>query len=387
MTGMRVFGIVAEFDPFHKGHEYLIRQARERGATHIAVVMSGAAVQRGEPAVCSKHERAEAALNCGADLVAELPAPFSCSMAKFFGSAAVHILGQLCIDALCFGSETDDPGLILAAAKAMNDLEDSESVRRRLDSGMSYPAALHAAAAELCGEETVAVLASPNSTLGVEYVRALMAQGIRADVLPVKRFGSEHDKKGGALPSGSELRELLAAGCDISGKVPDGCAPRVLYDPARADDILLYHLLTADKDELLRLPELNAPIADRILKARRDPPDTLSGFLAAVKSANITMARLRRSALHLALAVTRKDIIFPPFVRVLAFNARGAEILRRARGDIPVSTSLRDIADSSPAAARIAAVEQRAVYLQQLCRVTEGKRFENEYTRKIVIKK
>ncbi len=391
MTARRAMytaGIVAEFDPFHKGHEYLLRQARERGATHIAVVMSGAAVQRGEIAVCSKHERAEAALWCGADLVAELPAPYSCSMAEYFAEAAVRILGQLSINALCFGSEIDNADNIINAARAMDELSDSSAVRSLLAQGMSYPAAVHAAAAEKFGGETAAALGTPNSTLGVEYVRALMKNNIAADILPVKRIGAGHDKRGGDYPSGSELRERLLLGGDISDGVPVSCTPRVVYDPARAGELLLFPLLTAAREELVTLPEINEAIADRIIKVRRDPPDSFAEFLTAVKTANITHARLRRSALHLLLGVKKSDLSAPPFVRVLAFNRRGAEILRRAKADVPVSASLKELENSSMQAAHIIGIENKAVRLQQLCRVTDGsKRFENEYTRKIVIKK
>nr|MCR5123429.1 nucleotidyltransferase family protein [Ruminococcus sp.] len=228
-SAMYTAGIVAEFDPFHKGHEYLLKQARERGATHIAVVMSGAAVQRGEIAVCSKHERAEKALRCGADLVIELPAPFSCSMAEYFAGAAVRILGQLNIDALCFGSEVDNADNIIGAARAVDELSDSAAVKSLLAEGLSYPAAVHAVTAEKFGGETAAALGTPNSTLGVEYVRALMKNGVAADILPIKRVGAGHDKRGGDYPSGSELRERLMRGEDISGGVPEDCVPQAIF--------------------------------------------------------------------------------------------------------------------------------------------------------------
>ena len=375
---MYVAGIVAEFDPFHKGHEYLLRRTRELGATHIVVAMSGDVVQRGETAVCPKHERAEMAVRHGADLVIELPAPYSCSMAAFFADAAIRLLGRVGIDALAFGSETDSADLIRMAASAVDELSDSEEVRRLTTKGMTYPAALHAAAAERFGGKAAAVIASPNSTLAVEYVRALVRNGISAEILPVRREGAAHDSTEGA--SGSNLRRLLAAGEDIAGFVPEGCVPRELSEPSGADDILLYGLLTADRDTLLRLPEVNEPLADRIIKARRDPKPTLGEFLQDVKSANFTLARIRRSALHLALGVTREDFIEPPYVRVLAFNDRGAEVLRRVEG-VPKSVSLRELEGSSEEAAKIIAIENRAVRLQQMCR--KKRNFDNEYTRKI----
>lgn len=377
-------GIVAEFDPFHRGHEYLIQQARERGASHIAVVMSGAAVQRGSAAVCSKHERAQMAVRCGADLVAELPAPYSCSMAEYFADGAVRILGKLGIDTLCFGSETENADSIKKAAAAADVLKDSEEVRELLAQGMSYPAAVQRVMCELYGSDTAAAVSTPNSTLGVEYTRALARNGIKARILPIKRRGSQHGGIGGEFPSGSELREVMQSGGEISCGVPEGCVPKVIYDPRRGDEILLYRMLTASKEELLRLPEVNESVADRIIKVRRDPPDSFEEFIMAVKTANITHARLRRSALHLVLGITAADLIEPPYVRILAFNRRGAEILRRAEASAAVSASLRELEDSSDGAAHIIAIENRAVRFQQMCGTVSG-RFENEYTRRVRI--
>lgn len=38
---MKICGITAEYNPFHKGHAYQIEKARQAGATHILAVMSG----------------------------------------------------------------------------------------------------------------------------------------------------------------------------------------------------------------------------------------------------------------------------------------------------------------------------------------------------------
>ena len=66
---MRVTGIIAEFNPFHNGHKYLLDHAE--GVKIVA--MSGNFVQRGEPAIVDKWTRAQMALENGADLVVELP--------------------------------------------------------------------------------------------------------------------------------------------------------------------------------------------------------------------------------------------------------------------------------------------------------------------------
>jgi predicted nucleotidyltransferase len=384
MIFMYAVGIVAEFNPFHKGHAYLIAEARSRGASHIAVAMSGAAVQRGELALCSKHERAAAAIENGADLVVELPAPFSCAAAPWFADSAVQILGQLGINALAFGSEYESRELLLSAADCVFSLAESREVLKLVSDGFSYPAALQKAAAEQFGEQIAEVISSPNSTLAIEYILALRRHLPSADIIPVKRRGAAHDgAPESGFASGSYLRECILSGENTAEYIPEKSAPSAVCNPEIAEKIIYYNLLSADRERLLRLPEANAALADRILNAAKNPKPYLAEFLLDVKSRNFTLARIRRTALHLALGIEKSDIIPVPHIRILAFNKRGAEILRRAEPQIPVSTSLRELENSSVQSRRIVAIEQNAVRLMQ---IGMGN-FENEYTKKIVIKK
>ena len=116
---MKITGIIAEYNPFHKGHQLHIQTARQRGATHVAVVMSGNFVQRGAPALLSKQLRARAALESWADLVLELPLPYACATAQrcaYGGVATLQGLG--CVDELFFGSESGNLDLLEQAAQA-----------------------------------------------------------------------------------------------------------------------------------------------------------------------------------------------------------------------------------------------------------------------------
>ncbi|MBR1422357.1 MAG: nucleotidyltransferase family protein [Ruminococcus sp.] len=372
---MTTAGIVAEFNPFHKGHEYLMAEARSKGATHIVCCMSGAAVQRGELAITDKHTRAAAAVRGGADLVVELPAPFSCSSAEIFAKYAVRTLLKLGIDVLAFGSEYDDAAVLKKAAEASLGLPDEDLTHRFEADGMTYPAAIAAAARELAGDDVAKVLSSPNSTLAAEYINALHGQ---AEIMPVKRIGAAHDSSSqGELQSGMELRRKILAGEMTTEFEPT--------DPTKAEKIIYYTLLTADRERLMRLPELGEPLVNRIIKLSAEPPQTLEEFLLAVKNKSCTLARLRRSAMHLTIGVNGSEDVIPepPFIRILAMNERGTQILRRAEPDIPVSTSLSTLTASSERAARIIDTENRAVKLMQIC----SGRFENEFTRKITVMK
>ena len=381
---MKACGIIAEFDPFHNGHRYLLEQARASGATHIAVVMSGNAVQRGMPAFFDKFARAENAVTNGADIVLELPAPFSCSNAEIFarsGVSALAALGEGVIERLVFGSETEDTGLILSAAEAAESLRSSEAVAELIREGKSSPAAV----AEVCrkeyGEDIASVLSNPNSTLAAEYCRALKSIAPRIEPFAVKRKGAAHDSFdiSGSFASGSAIREMIAAGKDVTGFMPPISGEYCSYD--KTDSIFLYRLITASREELLSLPDMSEAAADRILKTAEGSFTSAEGFLMACKSKNITLARLRRAALHLVLGVRKEDIAPLPYVRILAFNERGRELLAAGEHTLPIDTSLARLEKISPLAGRVSLLERRAAALRGMGTVTKS--VQNEYKAKI----
>lgn len=120
---MKTAGIIAEYNPFHRGHQYQIDAVRARtGADFIVVAMSGDFVQRGEPAVFDKYTRTRMALSCGADLVLELPVAFATSSAEDFAACGVALLDKLgAVDILCFGSELGELEPLAQAADILDD--------------------------------------------------------------------------------------------------------------------------------------------------------------------------------------------------------------------------------------------------------------------------
>ena len=139
---MRVIGIIAEYNPFHGGHEYLISEARRLVADPRAVVvsvMSGPFVQRGSLAVSPKHVRAREALLSGVDVAIELPFTFACAPSERFASGAVELLYRTgVVTDIAFGVDCKDPSLLLKLA----DIEpDEEVLKAALSEGKSFPAA------------------------------------------------------------------------------------------------------------------------------------------------------------------------------------------------------------------------------------------------------
>ena len=215
---MKAVGIVAEYNPFHGGHQYQIRKIREScGAdTPVVAVMSGDFVQRGEAASYDKFTRAEAAVRGGVSLVIELPLPWSLSSAEGFARGGVGLLGATgVVGALSFGSESGNLSAIEKTAAVLDTPEYNEALKAMLAGGTPFAAARAGAARALLGN-TAAVLNTPNDLLAVEYLRAAAKLGHTFKYIPIRREGSVHDGAGSA----SELRALLREGESLAGRIP-----------------------------------------------------------------------------------------------------------------------------------------------------------------------
>ena len=209
---MSVFGIVSEFNPFHLGHEYLIRSARDMGAESVVCVMSGNATQRGELAITDKYTRAEAALCGGADLVLELPFPWSSASAESFAFAGISVLSSFC-DTVIFGSECGDIELLRRVAEFTSSPEFKERYTALLTNGEQSAAAY----AALVGEVSSTALSS-NDLLGVEYIKAAKTLGVDLNFVTVKREGSAYrsaEMSSGDFDSAMAIRAAISNGDNL----------------------------------------------------------------------------------------------------------------------------------------------------------------------------
>ena len=187
---MRIAGVIAEYNPFHKGHKYHLEETRRKtGAEGVIAVMSGDFVQRGGPALYDKWIRAEAAVKNGVDLVLELPFPFSCSSAEIFAMGSVGILDSLgIVDVLSFGVEEERLDLLWKMAQIFAEEPSmlKEEIRAGLERGLSFPKArMEGMKAFLekngemergrSGEEAIGgLLEKPNGILAVEYLKQMI---------------------------------------------------------------------------------------------------------------------------------------------------------------------------------------------------------------------
>ena len=333
---METAGIVAEYNPFHRGHAWHIAETRRRlgGEAPVVCVMSGHWVQRGECALADKWLRAALALDRGADLVVELPTPWAMASAESFARGAVSLLAATgVVDVLSFGSETGELAPLEEAAAALDAPDYPERLRAALGRGLSFPAARQEAAGAAC-------LSAPNNNLGVEYLRSLRALGSTIRPLTVPRQGAGHDgPAAGGFASASELRRLLRAGRGEEA-APYLTAPwsGELADMQHIERAVLARLRTMGEGDWAALPDGGGAegLPSRLAKAAREAV-SLEDFYTRAKTRRYPHARLRRLALAAFLGLRAAERpAAPPYVRVLGLGSRGRVLLRRMKDTCPL---------------------------------------------------
>ncbi len=349
--------VICEFNPFHNGHRFLLGKAKELTGEPVLAVMSGSFTQRGEVALCSKFERAEAALKSGVDLVAELPAVYAVSCAERFARGGVNISKMFgCVNYLAFGCEDDDIDLLKTAAFAGENPEVNAIIAEQMNSGSYYPKAYEYAVRQVCGGEVADVLTKPNNILAVEYIRALRGTDIKP--LPIKRVGAEHDSDGadGIYASASYIRKLLRSGEGADGLLP--YAPGEITYPEKLDRALLYKLRNMNAEQLRALPEVGEGLENRILSAARKF-GTAEEVIGEVKTKRYTRSRICRILTCALLGITEElQTKTADYARVLGFTDEGGKMLKTCIGK--VITSAAKAEDLGSDSAELLAADIRA---------------------------
>ena len=317
---MRRAAVICEFNPFHNGHKFLIEKIKPTYADEIVCIMSGNFVQRGDIAITDKYTRAAAALENGADLIAELPTAYAVSAAPVFAAAGVRMAYELGCDILCFGAEDD-----LDALTAVTELLKSDDVQRKIAAGMQAGASYPRALSEAVGEGYASVVSRPNNILAIEYIRACRTYNI--EPIAIRREGVVHNDKTicGEFASATMLREMIVGQKDYTPYTPmrlDHVCQLNTIEPA-----ILYKLKTMHKNELALLPDVAEGLENRIYEASVKY-NSLKEILEAVKTKRYTMARLRRIVIHALLNITKEMQATPvPYLRILGIKEDKRELI------------------------------------------------------------
>lgn len=414
---MKITGIIAEYNPFHNGHQYQFAQIRSRlNADFIIVAMSGSFVQRGEPAVYDKYTRTQAALAAGADLVLELPAAFATSSAEDFAACGIALLDRLgVVDEVCFGSECGDLAVLsaIAAILAEEPADYRELLRRELKAGMTYPQARNQALISwlnrhqlpaLHPEAVRQLLTAPNNILGIEYIKAIYKRSSRLKPVTITRCGKGYHDMAVDLgyASASGIRRLIKTGFpdSLAGQIPPAaCSCYRQAVPVFADDLslLLNHTLLRLNQEqipLSRYADVSAEMAARLQRQRLDFA-SFSERIEQLKTRQYTYTRISRALLHLVLGITQtamaqyRRMDYAPYARVLGFRRQSSALLGKIKknGEIPLITKTADAHKSlSDSASAMFLQDLYCSHLYQiLLQQKSGENPRNEYTRSIII--
>lgn len=355
---MTVAGIICEFNPLHSGHAYLMAQLRQHGADAVVCAMSGNFVQRGEPALVNKLSRGEMAVDCGADLVLELPTPWAMATAETFAKGGVQLLAMAGCTRIGFGSECGDAALMERVADTLLSPDLQADIRTELAAGVTYAAARQKAVETRLGA-AAAVLRQPNDTLAVEYMKACRQLEVNITPIVVRRVGAGHDgAPSEGYASATYIRQLVRQGKrEAFSFLPEAAAAVLnrelaagrVTDSRHVERAVLACLRQMTEEEFAAYDGGGEGLYHRVYDAVRRYA-TLEELLAAVKTKRYPAARLRRLVLAAWLGLPKAPETVP-YARVLAANETGRALLRQMRrAGQPVLTKAADVAALGPSA-------------------------------------
>lgn len=371
---MFIYGIIAEYNPFHRGHERHIALTRSSADDFVVCAMSGSFVQRGEPALFDKWTRCACALLCGADAVIELPLLSAIQSAQGFAEGGVNVLSAAGATHLSFGCETDDMPLLQRLAQTLSDENDvyKDALRKHLNEGHSFPRARMSAA------DAPDIASMPGALLGIEYLKAINQSHPHITPQVVKREGAAYHSAdiGEYLPSATAIRSALAAGQTARAleAMPESGAAFVRKQinaglkPAFADaydTALLTTLRLKGRDYLKQLPDVSEGLENRIYDAALKCA-TRRELIARVKTKRYTYARLSRILLCALLGVTREmteAANTAPVSHIRVLGAKNSDVLSKlaAVSKVPlITTAAPPYPDIDIAASGVWALTQTA---------------------------
>lgn len=339
---MKICAVVAEFNPFHNGHAYLLEKIRSSGYSHIVVVMSGNYVQRGEAAIFPKDARAKAALQMGANLVIELPTVKVLATAEKYAFSALSVIKKFGnqINALAFGTETENFENLVEIKEILGTELFKKEVKLQLEKGLSFAVCRENAVRNISKKPCIAnEIKNPNNILAVEYLKAMDKLGMSLDCLPVKRM-----EVPGEYFSASKLRKMIIQeNLDFKNYIPEKLdfntnLKASYFEMGRE---IICKLRSLEKSDFARLPDVSEGLENRIRSAVKKAC-SLPELLEFAKTKRYAMARIKRIILCAFLGIDSNMASAEiPYVRVLGSDKKGFEILKNV--DSPVVTRYSDV--------------------------------------------
>ena len=379
----KIIGVIAEYNPFHLGHRYQIEKIKELYPDSIIIaIISTNFTQRGDISLLNKWNKATICLNEGIDLVIELPTLYATQSADIFAYGAISILNKFKIDTLVFGSETNDIDSFATLANIqINNPKYPELVKNYLSLGLNYPTAMSKALKELTNTK----IDKPNDLLALSYIKEIIKNNYPITPISIKRTNDYHSnslQNNTNIINASLIREMFLNNQDISPYIPNN-TKELLYQYLslnKAYTLLKYNIIN-NENNLSTYLDIEEGLDKRILKYL-DTSHTWIDLVNNLKTKRYTYNKINRTLLHLLLNIKKEDNTKEIYLRVLGFNNKGREYLKKLKKDtnLDIFTSYRK--NKSP----LLDLEYHSTYIYSLI-TNDSSLIKREYQSKPIILK
>ena len=368
----KVLGIVAEYNPFHNGHLYHLEKSKEdTGSKYTVAIMSGNFTQRGSTSLIDKWSKAEVAIQCGVDLVIELPVLYATSSAENFAEGSIKILDSLkVVDYISFGAETANIEVLSKCADVLyrEPRRYKTLLSHELKKGLSFPKARENALMMYLNDirTYTNVLSSPNNILGIEYLKALMKLKSNIQPVSISRYEAGYNDLSytGNIASSTAIRNIiknngfqallnLMPAPSYTTLVNNIKAGHVVPDISVFEKEIIYNLRKMETQEIAELQDVSEGL-EFAIKNAANSCNSMVEFLNIIKSKRYTTTRLQRILLYALLDITKKDIEISkktqPYVRVLGLNKKGKFLISeiaKANPKLEIITSVKRFTDKN----------------------------------------
>ena len=350
---MKSCGLVVEYNPFHNGHLYHVKEARKiTQADVIIAIMSGSFLQRGEPAIVDKYHRTKMALQSGVDLVIELPYAFAVQNSRLFAKGAVQLLHALNSTHICFGSESGkiDPFMTHYKHMKQNKSQYQHTLKSLLSQGLSFPAASKHAL-EITLPELSLDITKPNNILGFSYVKEILDANLPIQIHTIKRIHNDyHDVKiTNSIASATSIRTELfkekSSQQAIQSTIPQTTHKQLMSYKKKVGiwhhwehyfPYLHYQVIKMSTNDLAQIEGVDEGIEHR-LKRTATSANSFTDWMEQLKTKRYTWTRLQRMFVHILTHTTKqqleplKELNKMPYIRVLGMNTIGQKYLNEQR--------------------------------------------------------
>lgn len=379
----KIIGVIAEYNPFHLGHRYQIEKIKELYPNSIIIaIISTNFTQRGDISLLNKWNKTTICLNEGIDLVIELPTLYATQSADIFAYGALSILNKFKIDTLVFGSETNDIDYFTTLANIqINNPKYPELVKNYLSLGLNYPTAMSKALKELTNTK----IDKPNDLLALSYIKEIIKNNYPITPISIKRTNDYHSnslQNNTNIINASLIREMFLNNQDISPYIPNN-TKELLYQYLslnKAYTLLKYNIIN-NENNLSTYLDIEEGLDKRILKYL-DTSHTWIDLVNNLKTKRYTYNKINRTLLHLLLNIKKEDNTKEIYLRVLGFNNKGREYLKKLKKDtnLDIFTSYRK--NKSP----LLDLEYHSTYIYSLI-TNDTSLIKREYQSKPIILK